>query len=361
LATSFRTVYGIAEDRRTSRDVKNGTGPFLQSNYRLTDALTHIVSTRALSHISSIIYALFPELKIPLLPSEPSPHPRTKGLDFAQRKASRRDAAVRGCTYGPYVFSALLNGLEKSGKTHLAYQVWQLALRSEKRSWSTAEPWTLTVACYTSFFRCLEQDLRTRGSKCKIEEKRILDSAWKTYLAMRAKGSVVKAYMNEQGLISEDNLEKWNKVWEWLPRPDARLFNCLLDIFILPQIKSSSCTSTDKPRPPSPADLQAQFDALRKQFIETGRRPPVYTPYIKALARDMVRAGFPVPPAYRHLFIGRWEPGMMGDWKGDEREVLPYIAEQEQRVERKEPFMAYRLKVSYTKAVVRQMRRRKAD
>lgn len=126
--------------------------------FTFSSYITHLVSTGRPDIVANMIFHLLPELNVVDHPAcdSPSAWEWTQGEGFP----SRQECIQRAVAYGPFTFAALLNALEKAGKTGLAERVWLLAREAEQASWVPSDspdaptPWCLPIQAYTSMMRC---------------------------------------------------------------------------------------------------------------------------------------------------------------------------------------------------------------
>ena len=91
-----------------------------------------------------------------------------------------------------------------------------------------------------------------------------------------------------------------------LPKPDARFFNAALLLFRpLPGMYARRLRN-------SRSRIRRFLRWAHTVYGEFGRKSDHWDVLLQDIAEAMINAGYPIPPAFRHLFIGRYSYGVMG-------------------------------------------------
>lgn len=269
-------------------------------------------------------------------------HPSWGDLPSEERGSpghrSRRECLERAVILGPRFFSVLLNALSKAGKTGLAERVWILAKHAERASWTQGflpgvEPWCLPAAAYTSMIQSYANESRKglpkqsldkdgnivwvprsknyvrgwarlvyRGQKTRQGERRYQTAkamANELLRAMMSGGSaVVRSLIHLEQVLPNG----YSSSAVSLPKPDARFFNAALKLF-----RPTPWMFARRPRT-HPARTRRLLRWAQSRFMAAGLKSSHWDPVLQEIAEAMIQTGYPLPPAFRHLFIGRYSP-----------------------------------------------------
>jgi len=90
-----------------------------------------------------------------------------------------------------------------------------------------------------------------------------------------------------------------------IPIPDARFFNATLNLFSRqPDMYARGARSTR-------SHWRRRLQQANMHYVQQGKVSKHWTPFLQEVAEAMVDAGYSVPPALRHLLVGRWTPGTL--------------------------------------------------
>ncbi|THH01743.1 hypothetical protein EW026_g1010 [Hermanssonia centrifuga] len=304
--------------------------------YTLSSYIMYLASTGDLHLVDTLLFRVLPELHV-------IDHPSWGNLPEEQRPAqarlNHRRCVERAVDLGPHFFAIVLNALAKAGKTGLAERIWMLGMQAQRASWvlsqvSGTNPWCLSIHAYTSMLECYANEARKGVARSDVGD---LDSNWRpqrpnahvrgwarsAYRRGQLKGvsrhqagerlgmqlfrsmfSGGEAVMEAlQGL--ESDVKEAEELGLELPIPDARFYNAALRLFgYQPGMKARSIR-------PTRAHCRRFLIWADDSYFRHGAKFPHWTRNIQAVAEAMLESRFPVPAGFRHLFIGRWEPGMM--------------------------------------------------
>ena len=302
--------------------------------------ITHLTATGYPEVIPYVLFHILPELATIDHPSwgHLSPEERVNTLD-----TTREEGVRRGVALGPYFFTVVLNALAKTGRTGLAERVWLFAKTAERASWIEGflpgiEPWCLPVSTYTSMMQCYANEGQKGLPVRKVaEDGRVVwiprsnnhvrgwarlvyqtqrqegseSSTWKRFRAARTMARILlRAMLSGTSAVArsllhiEATVQAANaRITMPLPKPDARFFNAALKLF--------------RPLPGMLARRVRMTRSRLRQFLrwahavygEHGRKSDHWDILLQDIVEAMVNAGYPIPPAFRHLFIGRINSG----------------------------------------------------
>ncbi|RDB17018.1 hypothetical protein Hypma_002053 [Hypsizygus marmoreus] len=272
----------------------------------LTAHIQHLISTGHPEQVATIVFELFPELLSPI---------SSISSVNKQQKRTRKKMVYRAVAYGPNFFVVLLDALLKAGKTGLAKMLWRLAIRAERQSWKWKHAWVLPVHAYTTMLRCYALEYakprlnpRVRPSQEEVRHAKevTLSHGHKLYVSFKGKSEEAHTFFKAEG----------KPVTVKAPKPDAMYFNAALELFVPREVRQIWKSK------PSPKDVKLQLDRAKYELAERGQMPTGWTPLLQEVGEDIVRAGFPIPPAFRHVFLGRWKEGT---WDFEPRLTLTHI------------------------------------
>ncbi|EKM59546.1 uncharacterized protein PHACADRAFT_205765 [Phanerochaete carnosa HHB-10118-sp] len=303
--------------------------------------ITHLTSTGQPDVIPNVLFLILPELAT-------VDHPSWGQLSLEERDitldSTREESVKRGVALGPLFFTVVLNALTKTGKTGLAERVWLFAKTAERASWIDGflpgtEPWCLPVSAYTSIMQCYANEGRKGLPIRKVtEDGRVIwvprsnnhvrgwarlvyqtqrreggeSRNWKRFRAARTMARILlRAMLSGISAVArsllhiEQTVRAANaKITTTLPKPDARFFNAALKLFHpLPGMLPRRMRTTR-------SRLRRFLRWAHAVYGQHGRKAEHWDILLQDIAEAMINAGYPVPPAFRHLFIGRYSPGM---------------------------------------------------
>lgn len=311
----------------------NSSVPMKADEATVVGYIAHLTAIGQPYIIVKVLFDILPELASVDHPSWGDLPPEERELPG---KRSRRECLKRAVMLGPRFFSVLLNALSKAGKTGLAERVWILAKHAERASWTEGflpgvEPWYLPVAAYTSMVQSYANETRKglpkqslgkdgnivwvprsknyvrgwarliyRGQKTRQRERRYQTAramANELLRAMMSGGSaVVRSLIHlEQALPNGYSSSAIS-----VPRPDARFFNAALKLF-----RPTPWMFARRPRT-HPARTRRFLRWAQNKFAVVGLKSTHWDPVLQEIAEAMIQIGYPLPPAFRHLFIGRY-------------------------------------------------------
>lgn len=301
--------------------------------------IAHLTSSGDPEVIGNVLFHILPELTTIDHPSWGHLSPEERDIS---PNTTREESIKRGVVLGPYFFAVVLNALAKTGRTGLAERVWLFAKTAERASWIEdflpgADPWCLPVSAYTSIMQCYANEGR-KGLPIRkvIEDGRVVwvprsnnhvrgwarliyqtqrreggvSKNWKRFRAARTMARLLlRAMLSGTSAVArsllhlEETVRAANvKLNIPLPKPDARFFNTALKLF--------------RPLPGMlPRRVRITRSRLRRflrwaysVYGQYGRRSEHWDVLLEDIASAMAGAGYPIPPAFRHLFIGRDGP-----------------------------------------------------
>jgi len=319
------------------------TPPTTQELYTLCTLLANPVVLRTPGTLKRVVITLFPCLK-------PSPKhketPRDRGNGDAHAYAH----------YGSYLYTTLLNALLEIGNVDLAKKVWVIAKDAERATWGLslvtpgverkgkgkgpAVPWVLPVHAYTTMLMCYSRTYKKPSSSCaraaynpscspseskhkhRAHALRTGLEIYRTITEKRVKKAVHAEFARVHGHTSGRGNRDWDHddddVREHacrrrreedeetrtsrramlryieFPRADGPFFKAAVELFVLPHLARPSSSSVVAPDEP---------------LVSGWTR----TALAQRIARDMVRAGLPVPPAFQGVCGENGEMGVRGE------------------------------------------------
>lgn len=302
----------------------------------LTSYIKHLTSTGKPHVVRRIVLHLIPHLT------------RSKAVEWSTldmeerrshtrlRRSRRLKAAVE---LGPHVLATVIDALIKAGMTGFAERVWILAKNAERASWlpifsKHTKPWVLSIHAYTSMISgyaaearkwqqkrtskdswAMRQKMRIRGMARKFAGVRMeqttrrlaaLERGVRLYLSIkhRKRYTVYTKLMKKRGRdYREGRANTVPLAFAKPPQPDARFFNAALALF------AKRPGGVPRARRTNRAQCRSRLSIARKRYAEDGVLSAGWSPELEYIARDMVTAGYSVPPGYRHIFVGRWDDG----------------------------------------------------
>ena len=327
-----------------------------RDNYALSMQIAHLTATNRVKAVVQAIPSLLPGLTLSFYPQgkEDMTPEQVKRIQMNYRQ----DGLQRAVELGPIVLTAILNALQKDGRTAYAEKVWLWAKEAETLSWSLIrneriEPWCLPVSTYTIMIKVYAAEAGKQPGKndaglvrgwgrntLRIKRKRsgrfVANKHWKKTPRLRSnlgrrKGLLVygslwtnanKIRKRLLDLQSQDVPVLLRKRQLEIPRPDIRFFNSVLKI-------------VGKRKNMAPRRIlygKSHYARLirktRARYIRGGRLPlPPPDPALVEVANDMKTNCIPVPLLFQKLLIGRWDGA--ASTKIDRRDRRPFAAESE--------------------------------
>lgn len=325
-------------------------GFHLADAFTISSYITHLVSTGNPHLVATILFRLLPELHV-------IDHPSWADIPREQRaallKVSRRQSLERAVGYGPFFFAAVLNALQKAGKTGLAERVWLLGKEAERASWvlATADgdvrPWCLSIHSYTSMMQCYANEARkgldvfreSRGASNGYARAWMGDRGWsptsRTHvkgwarlvvesngiqpselsrrdgaqrmatLLLRSMHSGARAVYRALQAIGESGASgrAVRRATQGLqvPAADARFYNAALDLFARQRVVRRS-------RRDSRARWRRRLRFCLQRYAERGELFKEHHPMAEELAEHMTYSGFSVPDGVKAMLVGKWSP-----------------------------------------------------
>ncbi|KAJ7590591.1 hypothetical protein C8J56DRAFT_1162726 [Mycena floridula] len=289
-----------------------GRGDLVPNNHTILAILVHFIATGQPDLIPDIVFHLIPELN---LIDHPTWAPRTHQV--SPMEEHRVEGLRRAVSYGPMFFTAVLTALGKIGMTGLAERVWLLAKAAETAS---RDPniagkqacWMLPVHAYTSMLQVYVKEARKSPYQRKPDS---FKSSWKprerrfvvgwAKLVLKQNGQAVRhTTAKELGVqVYWEMTRAIESVYMSLSsagpgalKRDARFFNAVLRLL-----------ATDPIRYPGRREYMRShwtrvFTRRQREFIKTGRRHS--NRWLEMIKQDMREAGFEIPVALKHLFMG---------------------------------------------------------
>ncbi|PCH41555.1 hypothetical protein WOLCODRAFT_137466 [Wolfiporia cocos MD-104 SS10] len=309
----------------------------------LSSYIAHLTVTGKPFVVSNVLFHILPELRMVDHPSWGSLTPDERRDYHRETKEARLRRAI---LIGPYVFTAILNALEKSHKIGLAERVWLLAKQAEKASWTPnfapdLKPWCLPIHAYTALMRCYAsmarkglalahrkrkgasvdgdgdewkpRSTRHKGWAAFVQARKHLKGTRQTrrHPAHRRLGMLLHRCMQSGGQVVYRALRAFVRSPPLMARfregerpvPDARFFNAALDLF------GRHPNMRPRRRHAGRAYWRRRLMTFHGWYERKATRSALWTPAMQELAEFMVAEGFTVPPGFRSLFNGRWVPG----------------------------------------------------
>lgn len=323
--------------------------------------ISHLTSTGKPHETVRVLWQILPEIAL-------VDHPSWGEMPVSQRKVPIYETddgwMKRGVMLGPRFFTVVLNALRKAGTTGLAERVWLFAKAAEEASWREdfcpgAAPWYLPVAAYTCMLQCyaaesrkglpgkaLETDTQvlwqpttrnyvrgwarlvyqqqrssqrwdvhgTEDKRLRYEAARLM--ARRLFRAMTYGGAAVIRSCLEAGRYA-DALRGSSTTLP--PQPDARFFNAALDLY-----RPWPGVSLRRPRT-TRARWRRFLRWARDMYADEGAMAHPFDELLQEIGEAMVRSGRPVPPGFRHLFVGRFPPATAHNAGPPTLDRTPYV------------------------------------
>ncbi|KAF7354887.1 hypothetical protein MSAN_01403200 [Mycena sanguinolenta] len=323
--------------------------------HTLTAYIAYLTSSGHPREVKELLWALFPELNTSKYPSNSEEHSHRalgrKGLLTTYRRA---------IFLGPVFLSAVLNALYKSNQPILADRIWTLAKKAERLSWArkllpNVKPWIMGPHAYTVMINCYSSLARRQYWRMVLRPQRLnyrtaIASVWGTLrykcqilprplpshqvmelmhdLMRHAALVVFRRFMNLRHDYAEiPEMRRWLAEKD-IPKPDARFFNAALRAF--------------RPRTPPMRKSwyrrqlrDAKFNLDFKGVLPNSNDG--WNGSLHEVAKNMIHAGFPLPPGLQPLFVGRLRGFDLPVVHGPDRGPFAY------RPQKIHPWLRYRL------------------
>ncbi|EGO01457.1 hypothetical protein SERLA73DRAFT_176730 [Serpula lacrymans var. lacrymans S7.3] len=323
-------------------DIPRPNSAVLADAHTLTSYILHLTSTGQPHIVADVLFNVLPELSIIDHPSWGS---ATEEERKEMRRQSRKQRLLRAVSLGPHFFTAVLNALGKAGKTGLAERVWLLAKEAERVSWvpqllPDVKPWCLPVHAYTIMLQRYgaeaHQALRIRRAKLDdtarpelangeqtewaprlnakvrgwaqfITTRRRVNPASRRRRAMTLSSNLFRTMFSAAKDVYGELLNLEQKGFEsvQIPRPDARFFNAALSLYGRQPGKNARSSVCSR------AHWRQKLRVANSWYARLGMRPRRWNPFLARVVEEMVKAGYPIPAGFRHLFVGHQPLGFM--------------------------------------------------
>ncbi|KAG6889021.1 hypothetical protein C0992_006717 [Termitomyces sp. T32_za158] len=307
--------------------------------YTLTTLIMHFCSTGHPHLVKPIIFALFPALD------------RDPSTPLSTHMIKRRRDIRHAARLGALPFAVLLNSLVKARAFSEARLLYNFAVAAERRSWFTSAPWTLSIEVYTIMLELCAAECghakRLDSIPAAVADRKPTDVRVK---AVRMALRLFKR-MNQLPYYAHNTMRRYGHLQDVhklrFPKPDERYATALIRVLLIlsGHVHPSTIAAPDiavrhrRHRPHVQMKLSA--DAVAKMYKETQKKvtddrrylPSGWTRQLQFVARGIVNAGMDLPPALRHLFLGRYERAANPAHreKGLPLRVLPWAYPSERR------------------------------
>lgn len=334
--------------------------------YMLNTLMMHICSTGHPHLVKPIMFALFP-----ILDRNPSVSP--------DKHMFRRRKAIKHATrFGPLLFTVLLNALVKARALAEARLLYNFAVAAERRSWFTHEPWTLGIEVYTIMLDLCAAECREAARLQSIPAAVAKDKP--RMLRKKATRLVYRLYkrLNKVPYTSHNTMRRYDRLKHFhklvLPKRDERFSSALVRVLVIlsKYINPANIAIPDvvvqhrHPRPRTQMKLSA--DSVAKKYTQTQQTmvddhsylPSGWSHQLHYVGRGMILAGMNLPPALRHLFLGRDDMAAIPANKKLSLKVVPWAYATEKKKEAWHPWIvpSIRTRGLVTKRMTRAQRAR---
>jgi hypothetical protein len=300
------TLVGALLSRVSQLHVDESIVPFsdfLMDKYTVPALLKALASMGEPALAVDLLYCLVPELDTKELADLGG------ATDSITRRNANEQAVMRAVGLGPYVLTSLLDCLTKAGKTGLATRVWELAKNAENASQNSEKPWRLSVHAYTIMMQCFTKEgCKSHGYALGWDLEFMRRSSGPRLRSIAGREAAFDAYVlfsYKARQICESALQAMEDgtqqpLENGAPRPDARFFNAILS-FLRKCPFPSYRVSQGRVRGHHFRRLLKRKQKLYAQsgFISNA------DPILLTVKDSMDKAGFRVPLAFAHLFVGR--------------------------------------------------------
>ncbi|KAG6877452.1 hypothetical protein C0993_007136 [Termitomyces sp. T159_Od127] len=281
--------------------------------YMLNTLMMHLCSTGHPHLVKPIMFALFPALD------------RDPSTPLSTHMIKRRKAMRHAARFGPLPFAVLLNALVKARALSEARLLYNFAVAAERRSWFTAKPWALGIEVYTIMLELCVAECRdaTRlesipGAVADHKPDSVRNKAVRMALRLYKRLNKLPYYANNT-MRRFGHLGGVHKLKP--PKLDERFATALIQVlFVLAKHVDPAVIATPditvqhrQPRPhiqmkTSAASVSTVYTETRKNAInDRDYLPSGWTQELEFVARGIINAGMDLPPALRHLFLGRYD------------------------------------------------------
>ncbi|KAH0586928.1 hypothetical protein H2248_005762 [Termitomyces sp. 'cryptogamus'] len=304
IASVIKTIHSIHLEPSETR-----TDKLKHALYILTTLIMHLCSKGHPHYVKAIIFALFP-----ILHRRPS--------SFKEYVMQRRKAIRLATRFGYLPFSVMLNSLVKAQAFREARLLYSFAVAVERRSFFTSEPWTLGIEIYTIMLKACEGECR-HATKLESMPAAVADGR-PAEVRLKAVRLALRLYrrLNKLPYFAYNLMRRFGHLRNVhklvFPKPDERFAGALIKVLLIlsKQIDPTTVAIPDiflkhrKPRSRIQAKISASavsetYAKAQKELREDGKLPEGYTQQLQFIARGIINAGMEVPPALRHLFLGR--------------------------------------------------------
>ncbi|KAK7690809.1 hypothetical protein QCA50_005909 [Cerrena zonata] len=333
--------------------------------HTVTTYITHLTSIGKPHLVADVLFDILPELRI-------VDHPSSSAEAKERKKRTREACLRRVARFGPQFFGAILNALAKAGRTSLAERVWLLAVQAQRASWVPdfvpgTRPWCLSIHAYTSMLQCYAKEARKPMPQIQPGPEDAPDwtpkdnryvRGWARIVLMRRQvtnlprriagremGALVFQSLSSGGedvFASARHLLAHGKEVgipsEALPVPDARFFNAALALF------GRDPALTQHKRPTT---LRRRLRFSLSIYSRFGAMHPVQNPILQEVVEALVEHGYSIPPAYRHMFVGRLPVSSLQDVESPDFDRTPLAYRPVSQL----PYRANRIPVAKTKGL----------
>lgn len=312
--------------------------PLSADEYTLTSFIAHLTSAGESRLVAEALLYALPELSS-------VDHPTWNHLPLQpdggiSERYPRDVRLMRAACLGPHFYATLLNTLAKAGETGLAGRVWLLAMQSQRASWipgftPETAPWVLTIHAYTSMLQCYLLEAQRK----KVPSLRAADDrTWEPKTGRPLLGWAQFVYERSHMETKPTPTPSVRDLFERAMLSGGQgVYRALQDIRTAPEIGSLGLVPPAPDHPffnlalrlfthqPAYAARPDSGSKQRSGKAKAKKTAPRWTPLVQEVAEAMVAAGYPVPPAFRRLFVGRWEPGTRGFGPPPTLDRSPYV------------------------------------
>ncbi|KAG6871868.1 hypothetical protein C0995_015572 [Termitomyces sp. Mi166 len=283
--------------------------------YTLTTLIMHLCSTGHPYLVKTVIFALFPALN------------RDLSTPLDQHMVERRKAIRQGAHFGPLLFTVMLNSLVKARAFSEARLLYNFAVAAERRSWFTTKPWTLGTEAYTIMLECCVAECReaTRLERIPAAAAAVTNEK-PGVVRIKAIRMALRLFqrMNKMPYHAHNTMRRYGRLERVkklvFPKPDERFATAIIKVLLISSKHLDPTTLanpdvTVKHMHPHP-HIQTKISAASasKMYAETeevlrkrGQLPKGWTEQLQFVAYGIIKAGMNIPPALRHLFLGRFD------------------------------------------------------
>ena len=271
--------------------------PAVPDCYTVIDLISHLTATTGGHIIAKKLTEVIPE------------------LGLVHDHGSRLSIEKRGryaVSYGPYFFTAVLNALVKSGRTHYVKLVWRLAREAEKASRVDGnEPWFLPIHAYTCMVQSSSKEGRVRRTTASLRRNRNLGITGRGrrrpdtgFVSAMATGKRVFQAVQVRCRRLEAAKERGHSLSLVPPAlrgfaPDERYFNALLDLY------GRRALGYARPMKSSVGYWKWLERVAGNRFARNGVTTVHWHPMLAKIVAEMRKYGYEVPEGLRFILVGR--------------------------------------------------------